>query len=66
MILVREGRFISSCSCSKLSNRPDVSIIPRGSWDVGKDTGENSPVEAGVPVAKAMLWEEPQAILVMR
>ena len=41
-------------------------VVPSGSCVVWKEMGVNSPEEAGLLVANAMLCEEPQAILVMR
>ena len=66
-ILVSEGRLLSSLSITTSGGGLlEVRAVPSGSCVVWKEMGVNSPEEAGELVANAMLWEEPQAILVMR
>ena len=66
IIFVKEGLFISSSPCWESEALLAVRELPSGSWLVGKDTGEKSPVEAGVPAANAILCEDPHAIFVIR
>ena len=65
IIFVRDGLFISSSPCWVSVSLLAVRELPSGSCEVGKDTGENSPVDVGVPAANAILCEDPHAIFVM-
>ena len=64
-IFVSEGRLASSSVCVSWG-LVMVTAIPKGSCEVWKDTGVNSGGVEGVELARAIQWEEPQAILLMR
>ena len=65
-IFVSEGRLVSSNGCASWVWETWLMAIPRGSFGVWKDTGVNSGGPEGAELARAIQWEEPQAILQIR